>query len=130
MKSKRFLPLIAAGALSASASDPIPESENQLNYRILPLAIESDPDFQVALEDFFIENPVVETPTSSFDYKIRIITPDPDIDYKILKVEPAPGIEYKIRIIDPDTRKESDILPQDLRDKLKQKLAPTPEATP
>lgn len=103
MKSNRFHPLLAAAAVSASASDSIPNSEPSLNYQVLPLAIESDFAATDSLEDVFIDHPIVESPKAGIEYKIHIVTPEPDIDYKIYIVEPKPGIDYKLRILDPDT---------------------------
>lgn len=125
MTSLRFLPLLTVGVFAANAQDPAPqEAEPPLTFQILPLAIEADPKSKDLLEDFFIENPIVDSPEESIEYKIRIITPNPKVDYKILRIEPKPGIDYKLRIIDPDTRKESQDLPKGLKDPLKQKLAP------
>ncbi|MDQ8200917.1 hypothetical protein QEH56_22310 [Pelagicoccus enzymogenes] len=126
MKSKRFLPLFAIAALSVNASNQSASSQPSLNYQILPLAIETDPESKDLLEDFFIENPVVKSEEPGIEYKVRIVTPDPNIDYKILTVSPKSDIDFKIRIIDPDTRKESKILTQQLQDELQQKLVPQP----
>lgn len=102
MKTNPLFLLIAVIGTALLTAAP-EKGTDTLNYEVLPLAIEADPETKDFLEDFLIEIPELKIKGKKIKYHIRIVEPDPNIEYKILKAELDPNIDFKLRIIEPNT---------------------------